>query len=282
MVIRTPSCSSVATPRSMLCLRFCSSGSWSRVDVPASTEPSRPIAPASKSIASARLVFPAPPWEMRATLRMRSGVVGVIEAPRSGAPLSCTHRSNGGTIGPCSSTSATSPNPEPAPDPLGFLLETLSHASDVILLGIGALVVLGLVLAWARIRPMEEARLRLVARAETYRDYVPWMLRLSFGLVLLGAGMTRVLFAPDVSPPEWPYLALSALGFLLLLGLAVRPGGDRRSARLPGRAGVAAGADRDLGRGRRAGCAGAGGSGPAERRRSAAPRLPARARAGAP
>ncbi len=114
-------------------------------------------------------------------------------------------------------------DPEPAPDPLGFLLETLSHVGNVVLLASGALVVLGLVLAWARIRPMEAARLRLVARAETYRDYVPWMLRLSFGLVLLGAGLTRVLFAPDVSPPEWPYLALSALGFLLLLGLAVRP-----------------------------------------------------------
>ena len=114
-------------------------------------------------------------------------------------------------------------DPELAPDPLGFLLKTLSHVGNVILLGLGALVVLGLVLAWARIRPMEAARLRLVARAESYRDHVPWMLRLSFGLVLLGAGMTRVLFAPDVSPPEWPYLALSALGFLLLLGLAVRP-----------------------------------------------------------
>jgi uncharacterized membrane protein YphA (DoxX/SURF4 family) len=114
-------------------------------------------------------------------------------------------------------------DPVPAPDPLGFLLGTLSHVSNVILLGLGALVVLGLILGWARIRPMEEARLRLVARAESYRDYVPWMLRLSFGLVLLGAGLTRVLFAPYVSPPEWPYLALSALGFLLLLGLAVRP-----------------------------------------------------------
>ena len=113
--------------------------------------------------------------------------------------------------------------PEPAPDPLGFLLETLSHASNVVLLGLGAIAVLGIVLAWARFRPMEAARLRLIARAESYRDYVPWMLRLSFGLVLLGAGLTRVLFAPDVSPPEWPYLALSALGFLLLLGLAVRP-----------------------------------------------------------
>lgn len=114
-------------------------------------------------------------------------------------------------------------DPEPAPDPLGFLLGALSNPGNLLVLALGALAVLGVVLAWARFRPMEQARLRLLARAESYRDYVPWMLRLSFGLVLLGAGLTRVLFAPDVRPPDWPYLLLSALGFLLLLGLAVRP-----------------------------------------------------------
>ena len=113
--------------------------------------------------------------------------------------------------------------PEPAPDPLGFLLHTLGNPGNLAIVAGGALVVVLLLGGWARLRPMEEARLRLVARAATYRDYVPWMLRLSFGLVLLGAGMTRVLFAPDVQPPAWPYIALSALGFLLLLGLAVRP-----------------------------------------------------------
>lgn len=113
--------------------------------------------------------------------------------------------------------------PEPAPDPIGFILDTLSHPGHVALLVGGGLVVLGLLLAWHRLRPMENARLRLISRVTTYRDFVPWMLRLSFGLVLLGAGLTRVLFAPDVRPPDWPYLVLSALGFLLLLGLAVRP-----------------------------------------------------------
>ncbi|HET7685332.1 MAG TPA: DoxX family protein [Candidatus Limnocylindria bacterium] len=114
-------------------------------------------------------------------------------------------------------------DPQPAADPIGFVLDALANPLHVLALAAGALLVLGLVVAWARLRPMETARRRLVARAESYRPFVPWMLRLSFGLVLLGAGMTRVLFAPDVSPPEWPYLALSALGFLLLLGLAVRP-----------------------------------------------------------
>jgi uncharacterized membrane protein YphA (DoxX/SURF4 family) len=113
--------------------------------------------------------------------------------------------------------------PDPAPDPLGFLLRTLGNPGNLAILVGGGLVVMALLLAWARLRPLEDARLRLVARAESYRDFVPWMLRLSFGLVLLGAGMTRVLFAPDVQPPAWPYVVLSALGFLLLLGLAVRP-----------------------------------------------------------
>ena len=62
IVIRIPSCSSEPTARLMLWLRLCSSGSQSRAVVPASTVPSRAIAPASKSIASARLVLPAPPW----------------------------------------------------------------------------------------------------------------------------------------------------------------------------------------------------------------------------
>src|SRR3990170_5711205 len=80
--MRTPSCSMEPIARLMLWLRLCSSGSQSRAVVPASTLPSREIAPASKSIASARLVLPAPPWEMSATFRILSGVVGFIGAPQ--------------------------------------------------------------------------------------------------------------------------------------------------------------------------------------------------------
>ena len=112
--------------------------------------------------------------------------------------------------------------PDPAPDPLGFLLGALGNPGNLAILVGGGLVILALLVAWARLRPLEDARLRLVARAEGYRDFVPWMLRLSLGSSARG-GMTRVLFAPDVQPPAWPYVVLSALGFLLLLGLAVRP-----------------------------------------------------------
>ena len=50
--------------------RLTSSGSKSVVVVPSSTRPRRLIAPAQNSSASASVVFPAPPWPTRATLRI--------------------------------------------------------------------------------------------------------------------------------------------------------------------------------------------------------------------
>jgi uncharacterized membrane protein YphA (DoxX/SURF4 family) len=41
--------------------------------------------------------------------------------------------------------------------------------------------------------------------------------------VLIGAGLTGRVFAPDVAIPGWPTVLLTLIGFLLLLGLAVRP-----------------------------------------------------------
>ena len=51
----------------------CSSGSWSQTVVPSSTRPSRLVAPAQWSSASASVVLPDPPWPTRATLRIFSG-----------------------------------------------------------------------------------------------------------------------------------------------------------------------------------------------------------------
>ena len=112
---------------------------------------------------------------------------------------------------------------QPSPDPLGFLLDALADPVTLLVLGAGLVVTLALLVLWARYRPLEPARERFVARAQSYRPYVPWMLRLSVGLVVIGAGLGRVLFVPNVPLAGWPYLALTALGFLLLLGLAVRP-----------------------------------------------------------
>ena len=114
-------------------------------------------------------------------------------------------------------------DPESSPDPIGFLLDALAQQGSLLLIGAGAAVVVGAVLAWARLRPMEEPRMRLIERARSYREYLPWMVRLSVGLVLIGAGQTRVRFMPTIPSGELFALLLTAAGFLLLLGLAVRP-----------------------------------------------------------
>jgi len=113
--------------------------------------------------------------------------------------------------------------PEPSPDPIGFLLDALAQPGSLVILLLGGLVVAGAVLAWARWRPLEAARLRFIERTDDYHDYVPWMIRLSVGLVLIGAGLSRALFLPVLHADDLPALLLTGTGFLLLLGLAVRP-----------------------------------------------------------
>ena len=114
-------------------------------------------------------------------------------------------------------------DPESSPDPIGFLLDALRQSGSLLLIGAGIVVVLTALLAWARWRPMEEPRMRFIERARTYREYLPWLVRLSVGLVLIGAGLSRVRFMPTIPSGDLFALLLTATGFLLLLGLAVRP-----------------------------------------------------------
>lgn len=114
-------------------------------------------------------------------------------------------------------------DPAGSPDPIGFLLDALADPVSLAVLALGALVVVGLVLAWARWRPFEGPRQRFVVHGQQYAEYVPWMVRLSVGLVLVGAGLSRVLFVPTLPASPIVALILTAAGFLILLGLAVRP-----------------------------------------------------------
>ncbi|ACV11434.1 DoxX family protein [Halorhabdus utahensis DSM 12940] len=55
---------------------------------------------------------------------------------------------------------------------------------------------------------------------QSYRPYLPWMLRLTVGLPLVGAGFAGYLFTPSL--PVEARLLQVAIGFLLLFGLATR------------------------------------------------------------
>jgi uncharacterized membrane protein YphA (DoxX/SURF4 family) len=114
-------------------------------------------------------------------------------------------------------------DPAGSPDPLGFLLDALADPLSVLILLAGAAVVVGLVIAWARWRPLEGPRQRFVVQGQQYSEFVPWMVRLSVGLVLIGAGLSRVLFMPTLPASTPIALVLTAAGFLILVGLAVRP-----------------------------------------------------------
>src|SRR5216683_1373993 len=65
----------------MVCLRRCSSGSKSVVEVPSSTLPKRSTALAAYSAASTSEVLPVPPCPTTATLRIRSGGYGFTPLP---------------------------------------------------------------------------------------------------------------------------------------------------------------------------------------------------------
>lgn len=114
-------------------------------------------------------------------------------------------------------------DPAGSPDPVGFLVDVLTDPVSVAVLLAGAAVVIGLVVAWARWRPLEGPRQRFVVQGQQYSEFVPWMVRLSVGLVLIGAGLSRVLFMPTLPAPTPIALVLTAAGFLILVGLAVRP-----------------------------------------------------------
>ena len=114
-------------------------------------------------------------------------------------------------------------DPEGSPDPIGFLFDALAQPDSLLLLGIGLAALVVALLVWARWRPMEEARARFIERALGYREYLPWIVRLSVGLVLIGSGLSRVRFLPTIETGDLFALLLTGTGFLLLLGLAVRP-----------------------------------------------------------
>jgi uncharacterized membrane protein YphA (DoxX/SURF4 family) len=104
--------------------------------------------------------------------------------------------------------------------PLEFLVAVLSEPINAALIAIGGLAVVATAAAYLRFRP---ARRDVAVLRETLRSYdtfVPWMLRLSVGLPLVGAGFAGYLFTPAV---EVSFRLLQVgLGFLLLFGLATR------------------------------------------------------------
>ncbi|WP_101298162.1 DoxX family protein [Halegenticoccus soli] len=115
----------------------------------------------------------------------------------------------------------------PGGDPVevaAFLVDALTDPFNLLVLAGGA-VVLGAILGlYLRVRPARRDVDVLRASLASYRDLLPWLLRLSIGLPLVGAGFTGYYFTPLYRPPAPTFVRLFgiAVGFLLLFGLATR------------------------------------------------------------
>jgi uncharacterized membrane protein YphA (DoxX/SURF4 family) len=111
-----------------------------------------------------------------------------------------------------------------AVDALDFLLGTLSDPVNAALLGGGAAVGGAGLLAYLRVRPVRNDVLRLRELLAGYRDLLPWLLRLSVGLPLVGAGFAGYLFTPVFTLPSATVVRLFGItvGFLLLFGFGTR------------------------------------------------------------
>lgn len=115
----------------------------------------------------------------------------------------------------------------PGSDPIAvvaFLRDTLTDPFNLALLvggGLSGVVVAGVYL---QLRPFQRDLAVFRDTMTDYRDLLPWLLRLSVGLPLVGAGFAGYFFSPAVTlgSPTFVRLFGITVGFLLLFGFGTR------------------------------------------------------------
>jgi uncharacterized membrane protein YphA (DoxX/SURF4 family) len=108
----------------------------------------------------------------------------------------------------------------PAVAAVEFFLAVVGDPLNAALLATGAIAAAVTAAGYLRVQPFERDREALRAALADYWRFVPWLLRLSLGLPLIGAGFAGYLFNPAV--PASGRLVQVGLGFLLLFGLGTR------------------------------------------------------------
>ena len=107
---------------------------------------------------------------------------------------------------------------------LRFLADALSDPFNLLVLALGADALGAALLLSLRFRPAARDLSILRDALGEYRDLLPWLLRLSIGLPLVGAGFSGYFFSPVFEPAAPTFVRLFGItvGFLLLFGLATR------------------------------------------------------------
>ena len=111
-------------------------------------------------------------------------------------------------------------------DAVVFLTEVLSNPLNAGLFAVSGLGAVAGLAGYLYVRPTITDIVILREKLASYADLVPWMLRLSVGLPLVGAGFQGYLFAPTVTFNTGANPLLRVLfigiGFCVLFGLATR------------------------------------------------------------
>ncbi len=115
----------------------------------------------------------------------------------------------------------------PGGDPLAvaeFLRAALTDPVNLALLAAGGVSGVAVAAVYLRLRPFQRDLAVFRDTMAGYRDLLPWLLRLSVGLPLVGAGFAGYYFSPAVTlgSPTFVRLFGIAVGFLLLFGFGTR------------------------------------------------------------
>lgn len=103
-----------------------------------------------------------------------------------------------------------------------YFFSPLSNKNDLLMIFCTLLGVFVLYfLAW-KIKPIRNRIIALRARLDTYDEYLPWILRLSLGIALIGASVAHVFISPVLHVGAFAGIEL-IVGFTLLAGFLVVP-----------------------------------------------------------
>jgi uncharacterized membrane protein YphA (DoxX/SURF4 family) len=104
-----------------------------------------------------------------------------------------------------------------------YISTTFLATNNLVLMVLTALFVLLVAYSSTHIPAISRWFKRINTTADTYREFIPWILRLSLGIALLGAATAQVLISP-LLPWQGPLLVVQMiLGFAFMFGFLVTP-----------------------------------------------------------
>lgn len=98
-----------------------------------------------------------------------------------------------------------------------FLLSALTPFNIGLMVGTGLIALIAFFIS-ERSQWVKNWIVRIQARTATYREFLPWMLRLSLGIALIGAGTSSVFISPLLPASGLISLLEITFGFLILSG----------------------------------------------------------------